>query len=286
STNFINGIPTDILTTRASGALGAQFGAKPLDPETASNYSVGTVIRAGNFVATLDAYQIDITDRIVLSDNLTGSATGTPTQQAILALIAPFSSQATGVRFFINGVDTTTKGIDAVVTYKVPTEAMGTFSITATGNVNNTEVTRTPTTTQLSALPVPPVLFPRNRVLEFEKGTPGYKASLGLDWTGNVFSASLRGTQYGSVLVPLAAPKLNQTWRASPAFILDAEARAKFNKIGFAVGANNLLDEYPTQAPDVVNGVDVYSNGATAFSSYSPFGFNGRYVYGKVSYSW
>jgi hypothetical protein len=30
----------------------------------------------------------------------------------------------------------------------------------------------------------------------------------------------------------------------------------------------------------------VYTNGATAFSSLSPFGFAGRYVYGKVSYSW
>lgn len=286
STNFINGIPTDILTTTPGGALAANFGAKPLDPETASNYSIGTVIRAGNFVATVDAYQIDIANRIVLSDNLTGSASGTATQQAILALIAPFSSQATGVRFFINGVDTTTKGIDAVATYKIPTESVGTFTVTATGNWNNTEVTRTPTTSQLSALPVPPVLFPRNRVLEFEKGTPGYKASLGLDWTGGIWSATLRGTQYGSVLVPQAAPKINQTWRSEPKFILDTEVRAKLDKIGFAVGANNLLDEYPTKQPDALNGVDIYSNGATAFSQFSPFGFNGRYVYGKVSYSW
>jgi iron complex outermembrane receptor protein len=286
STNFIAGVPTDILTTRASGALGAQFGAKPLDPETASNYSVGTVIRAGNFVATIDAYQIDIADRIVLSDNLLGAATGTPTQVAIFNLIAPFSSQATGVRFFINGVDTTTKGIDAVLTYKIPTDTVGTFTVTATGNVNETEVTRTPTTTQLSALPVPPILFPQNRVLEFEKGTPGYKASLVVDWTGGIWSATLRGTQYGSVLTPQAPPNLNATWRSAPAFVLDAEARAKFDRFGFAVGANNLLDEYPTQSPDVVNGINLYSNGATAFSNYSPFAPSGRYVYGKVSVSW
>ncbi len=99
-----------------------------------------------------------------------------------------------------------------------------------------------------------------------------------------MWGATLRGTQYGSVLVP--QPVVNATWRQKAAFILDAEARAKFDKFAFALGANNLLDEYPTKTPDIVNGTNLYSNGATAFSSYSPFGFNGRYLYGKVSYAW
>jgi iron complex outermembrane receptor protein len=284
STNFILGVPTDILTARATSPLAAAMGAKPLQPELATNYSLGVVFRAGNFTATVDAYQIDIDDRIVLSDNITGAATGTPTQVAIYNLVHPYSATATGARFFINGVDTTTKGLDVVASYKIPTDNMGQFTVTATGNLNSTDVTRTPTTAQLAALPVPPVLFPANRVLEFERGTPPYKAGLSMDWENGIWGATLRGTEYGSVLVPQSV--VTATWRQKAAFVLDAEARAKFDKFGLSIGANNLLDEYPTKSPDIVNGTNLYGNGAVAFSSFSPFGFNGRFVYGKVSYAW
>jgi iron complex outermembrane receptor protein len=284
STNFISGVATDILTARATSALAAALGAKPLTPELSANYSLGFVVRAGNFVATLDAYEIDVTDRIVLSDNILGNATGTPTQVAIYNLVSPYSPTATGARFFINGVDTTTKGLDVVASYRMPTETMGSFTLTATGNLNATDVTRTPTTAALSALPVPPVLFPRNRVLEFERGTPGYKAGLSVDWEKGPLGFTLRGTQYGAVLIPQT--NVAGTWRQKAAFLLDTEARAQWKKVGFAIGVNNLLDQYPTKSPDAYNGVTLYGNGAVAFSSFSPFGFSGRYVYGKASYSW
>ena len=58
--------------------------AQPLDPEKSRNYSLGTVIRFGSFEATIDAYRIDIRDRIVLSENL-----NTP---QVAALIAPFGA--------------------------------------------------------------------------------------------------------------------------------------------------------------------------------------------------
>ncbi len=64
-----------------------RWAPKPLQPELATNYSLGIVFRADNFTATVDAYQIDINDRIVLSDNITGAATGTPTQVAIYNLV-------------------------------------------------------------------------------------------------------------------------------------------------------------------------------------------------------
>ena len=53
-----------------------------------------------------------------------------------------------------------------------------------------------------------------------------------------------------------------------------------------AVGVDNLLDTYPTTPPYVLNGVTLSSNGVGAFPEYSPFGFQGRFIYGRVSYSW
>ncbi|MDX2235720.1 MAG: TonB-dependent receptor [Hyphomonadaceae bacterium] len=286
ATNFINGVPVDVLTTPADSALAATLGAQPLKAESSSNYSVGGVFRALGIEVTVDAYRIEISDRIVLSDNIQGAnfaagATLTPAQQTsqtIFNLISAISPTASAARFFINGVDSETEGVDVVARYGIDTAA-GDFDFTVSGNLNQTEITRTPSTSVLSALPVPPVLFPINQVLVFERGTPAQKYSLGVDYEFEPFGATFRATHYGSVLVPQANGAL--TYDVASALILDAEARAAFGPFDVALGVNNFLDEYPSVTPTNVN-----TNGPTAFSSFSPFGFNGRYVYGKVGYKW
>lgn len=49
----------------------------------------------------------------------------------------------------------------------------------------------------------------------------------------------------------------------------------------FTLGADNLLDEYPDRTSAFTN-----TEGQFPYSSQSPFGFNGSYVYGRVSYKW
>jgi iron complex outermembrane receptor protein len=49
-----------------------------------------------------------------------------------------------------------------------------------------------------------------------------------------------------------------------------------------ALGINNMFDEYPQFTPGSINS----STGSIGFPSYSPFGFNGRFLYGRLSYNW
>ena len=51
--------------------------------------------------------------------------------------------------------------------------------------------------------------------------------------------------------------------------------------VTLALGADNLFDVYPRQVPPNLN-----TTGAGPFSSFSPFGFNGRFVYGRMSVRW
>jgi iron complex outermembrane receptor protein len=77
------------------------------------------------------------------------------------------------------------------------------------------------------------------------------------------------------------------------AWVVDAEIRVEATTgLEFAVGSNNLFDKFPTNLPTGV-GVDPdtgnprnnsSNNYFLPFSSFSPFGFNGRFVYGRVSY--
>ncbi|WP_288379888.1 TonB-dependent siderophore receptor [uncultured Massilia sp.] len=101
ATNFINGVPFEITTFRPTDRVAVALGAKPLEAEESVNASIGAVLRFAPFSITIDAYRIDIDDRIVLSENLT--------QTNVFNYIV--SQGITGVgggRFFINGVDTRT----------------------------------------------------------------------------------------------------------------------------------------------------------------------------------
>jgi iron complex outermembrane receptor protein len=272
------GAAVDVGTFPATSATAAALGAKPLEPEKSKNYSLGAVYHKGPFELTVDAYQIDIDNRIVLSENIQGVNGGTATQQAIYNLLQPFG--VTTARFFVNGVDTTSKGVDVVARYRLDAEEAGRFDLTLAANYNQTDVNKVPTTSTISGLPVPPPLFARVNVLTYEQGTPDHKIVASGDWSNGPWGATLRGTAYGSVLIPNATASLD--YKSGAKTVWDTEARYTFLKdLTWAVGVNNLFDEYPNKAPAPVN-----TTGVVGFPSYSPFGFNGRFLYTRLSYNW
>jgi iron complex outermembrane recepter protein len=270
STNFINGVPFDITTFRVDDPIARALGAEDLDAEKSVNYAVGAVFQAGAFNVTVDAYRIDVDDRIVLSENLTAANV-----QAYLVSQGFIGSG--GGRFFINGVDTETTGIDIIANYAFPETAFGSFSATAGANFNKTEVTKVPAIPVLTGLTPPPVLFARTNVLTLEDGAPKDKFTGQLNWEHGPFEATLRAVRYGEVLVPSNTPALDYT--LDPKTLIDLEARYTWNDLlTLAVGADNILDEYPDAAPLGLN-----STGNTPFSTYSPFGYSGRFIYTKAT---
>jgi iron complex outermembrane receptor protein len=296
ATNFVNGVPLEIGTFPANSEVARTLGAQELDAEKSMNYSLGAVFRLGNFEATIDAYRIDIEDRIVLSENI---GSGPQSQAQVRTILAPYNLSA--ARFFINGVDTETQGLDVVLHYGLGTTPAGTFDFTVAANWNETEVTKVPTTSVLSALnPAPPVFDRVNRVT-FEEGTPSNKITFMTDWKLPVASSSIgvgfKATRYGSVIEPgLPGATESENLRdiyVDSAILLDLELRAGFldDKLNAAIGADNITDEYPDPTPiarpNPAGGViDLNSTNALAFSRYSPYGFNGRFVYARLAYNW
>jgi iron complex outermembrane receptor protein len=273
STNFINGVPFDITTFPATDPVAAALGAEPLEAEESVNYALGAVFRLGDLNLTIDAYRIDVTNRIVLSENLTSAAVRNYlTAQGFIGI--------GGGRFFINGVDTETEGVDIVANYDLDAGALGAFDFTLGANFNQTEVTRVPQTAPLAALSPPPVLFDRINVLTFEEGTPKDKYTFSTDWTVGRFGATLRATRYGEVLSPGTSAANDLI--LDPRTLIDLEGRFNLTEqVRIAFGADNITDEYPTRTPPALN-----TTSNTPFSNYSPFGRSGRFVYGRLSYSW
>lgn len=266
-------VPAEVGTFPADSTVALALGGEPLDAEESFNLSGGFVFTAGNFALTLDAYAIDIDNRIVLSENLSGA-----TVESLLT-----AAGVTGVsraRFFINGVETETRGFDAVATYALDTADFGDFDFSLGFNQTETEVVDAPTSEVLPGV----TLFARREIARFEVGQPENKLIGAVNWTTGDFGGFVRATRYGETTDPSTSPAFDEV--LSPKTIVDAEFSANVTQgLNLAVGANNLFDEYPdTTAADP--NLDSTFGRIFPFSGFSPFGFSGRYVYARARYSW
>ena len=207
-----------------------------------------------------------------------------------------------------------TEGIDLVASYLWRTENIGKFEFVAAGNWNDTEVEKVPSTNVIDNICAgqppgctPPVLFARINTLSFEEGTPDSKVNLGIDWSmpigGASFGVNLKGTRYGEVVEPgvPSTAEINagledaRDLHIQPDWIVDLALNTKLmdDKLGFALGVDNLFDQYPDRVPNArAIPAPVGRNGQperhqrAGFSRYSPYGFGGRFVYARMSFNW
>jgi iron complex outermembrane recepter protein len=286
ATNNIGGTLVEVSTFPVTSLPARQLGAVPLKAEKSVNFAVGLVLKPiDNLSITIDAYQIKIKDRIVLSENLGAGGTATDAQIRTIA-------GGTAGRFFINGIDTRTRGVEAVATYRIPTDTFGDFRLTASYAYNKTEVTRIAALPgALLAIPAlagnPRALFNVIEQKRFEQGQPRSKLNLGADWDRDFVGVSLKANRFGSVLSAGANPLDDVTLEAK--WIADLEVRIKPAEfLQLAIGADNIFDQYPTRLPTgarpaALGGNYSVNNYFLPYSSFSPFGFNGRFIYVRAT---
>lgn len=267
--------PVEVGTFPATSPVAAALGGEPLEAEESLNISGGLVFAQGGFTLTVDAYAIDIEDRIVLSENLSG-----PDVEALL--VNAGITNITSARFFINGVETETRGVDVVASYGFQTADWGDFDLTFGANFTETEVTDAPTSEVLPGVS----LFARREIARFEVGQPENKLIGSVDWSRGPFAGYVRATRFGETVDPGTAADGSGDEVLSPKTIVDAEFSADITDgLNVAFGANNLFDEYPDVTAETP-ALDGTFSRIFPFSGFSPFGFSGRYVYGRIRYSW
>jgi iron complex outermembrane receptor protein len=305
ATNNVNGLLLETVTLPVDNPIAIALGATPLEPENSVSYSAGLVFTAvPRLSVTLDVYQVSIDDRIVVTENLSatrnaaGAPTGTNPGLAIATILNNAGFNTTNAaRFFVNGLDTRTRGLDLVGTYRMDLGGAGRLSVTAGYNYNKTKLTR------ILAAPGPlanvpgVVLFGRQEQLRLTQGQPRDKINFSADFERDWFGATVRTNRYGRVLGaggelgPAGSGIFNDA-RMSAKWITDFELRAAAGElVEFALGANNVFDVYPDRigtglAGVAPNGSNVFfptASYVTPFSAFSPFGFNGRFVYGRMS---
>ncbi|HBK46323.1 MAG TPA: TonB-dependent receptor, partial [Xanthomonadaceae bacterium] len=273
ATNFIDGVPYEIGTFRTDNPAAVALGAEPLKPEKSNNYGLGLVLQPVDALyITIDAYRIDIDDRIVLSENLTSTAVRDYLQANGYAGIG-------GGRYFTNAVDTRTEGVDAVGTYRWDL-ASGALELTGGYNHNKTEIEKiADNPPALEAIDPTAVRIGRAEIGRITEGTPRDKFFLGSTWSPGNWSFSATATRWGEFTSYGTTAATDQTYGAK--WTLDLAATWKLDRWRFTIGGDNVLNEYPDQSTAGA-GTRTY----LPYSTSSPFGFNGAFAYANINYSW
>lgn len=273
ATNFIDGVPYEIGTFRTDNPAAVALGAEPLKAEESTNYSLGLVLQpVDSLYVTVDAYRIDIDDRIVLSENLTSTAVRNYLQANGYAGIG-------GGRYFTNAVDTRTTGVDAVGTYRWAL-ASGPLELTGGYNYNKTEIEHiAENPASLEAIDPTAVRIGRTEIGRITMGSPRDKFFLGATWSPGDWRFNATTTRWGEFTSYGTTPATDQTYDAK--WTLDLAATWTLDKWSFTLGGDNVLNEYPDEQL-AGKGTRTY----LPYSTSSPFGFNGAFVYANIDYKW
>jgi iron complex outermembrane receptor protein len=258
-------------------------GSQPLKPEKSTNISAGLVLKPlERLTVTVDGYSIKLRDRIVQSAQIGLSPAGVldPTLSALLK-----ANGITGVdaaRYFLNGVDTKTTGLDLVALYRLPLAQWGTIDLTLASNFNNTKIDSVSAEAQKTLYGTQ--VFNQMSQDQLTMTTPKNKTLLSMDWTLGPWHLFARETRYGSFTTPSTVA--NGYSSEGPKWITDTELGYTVMKgLVVAVGAQNLFNIYPSKT-NPNNFSAATFNGAQIYNSASPFGLSGGNYYARLSYSW
>ena len=263
-------------TFPVDSAAARALGAQALKPEKARNLSIGAQWQpTRNWTTSVDLYRIDIDDRVVFSSNL--QLANAPALSGALASQGIFVGAA---RYFTNAVDTRTKGVDIVSTYRLNLTQGARADFTLAYNHNDNEVLRVAATPAVLAAQKL-VLADRQTISRLTVGSPKDKLSLTGDYTQGLWNGHAMVTRYGKFTVPQNDPTLDQNY--DPQWVLDLAASVRVaQQWRLTAGIDNVTNRYPAQVTSLGN---LNVNGTQPYSVWAPNGFNGRFFYLKAGYT-
>jgi iron complex outermembrane receptor protein len=244
-------------TVPPTTAVAQLRGGQPLGPEESVNLTAGVFFNVGGLDVTVDYFNIEVEDRISLSQLYS------LTQQEIDDLIAAGVTSAGNLqnfRFFTNDFDTETTGFDIVATYPVDWLG-GTTQFSLAFNNTQTDVTDAGQTIDAT------------RIRELEEGLPETRYNIAANHLMDNWRFLARVSYYDD-------------WYDSEdgnvydgKYLLDLEAAYHWtDSLTLVLGAQNALDELPDENPGAAAGV------GNIYSQFSPFGFNGAFYYLRLRY--
>ena len=242
-------------------------GGRPLGPETSVNATAGVVFDTGPFTLTADYFQVDVGNRLALSQNFT---LGADERAQLLSEGIASARTLAFFRFFINDFSTRTRGVDVVSTWTPP--ALGGATVFSFAmNHTDTEVTKDSD------------LLGPGDVLALERGVPETRWNVAVNQRAGRVGLLGRLHYYGSWVDHIDARSARGALAPvlGGRFILDLEASVPLTAAAtLSVGGQNVLDTYSDR-------MDLFAaRFGLPYSQFTPWGMSGGYYYTRLGYRW
>lgn len=273
-------------TSRAANLLGIP----ELKEETSVNFSAGFTAKvpALNIRLAVDAYQVNIDDRIILTGQFA------PGENEELQNIFD-QAGATAAAFFANTINTESRGIDVVLSHtgslgnnsRISTDIAGTYTQTKWDRDDG--INASP---QLIEAGLVGTYFDQTSRLYLEQAVPRIKVTMGNTLTLGPVDIYLRNTYFGETTEATNEAIFNSDLELLSDAGIDPYNDGKIItdlSLGFdlsenftvTVGSNNLLDVYPDEVDPRFS-----SSGRFIYSRRSPqFSYGGRHIFARINFT-
>jgi len=292
----------------ATNAIAQALGAQMLQPESATNFSIGGVWNVTeDLTITADFFNIVMEDRIGLTglqdittlsaNDAAFSSIACPNAHGADSSLAvclqeigvPGAADLARVQFYTNDFETTTTGYDIVASWDVDLGEAGEGNFSVAWNHTETEVDDAGNEVS------------RNKVLNLENYNPQDRATFTYNhfiddwrflarasyygdwivggWSGDTTARGPNGTDYTIDCTNDAASGVNRDNCYSGATVIDLEAAYTINdNFTVIVGASNAFNEDAPLDIDNHNGVGA----GTLYTGTSPWGIDGAFYYVRL----
>ncbi|MBE8167564.1 MAG: TonB-dependent receptor [Shewanella sp.] len=280
------GVLSQSFTATAGSPFPSALGVDSLKLESSKSLSLGAVINiSDDFSVTVDAYKIQIEDRISLGSLLSAEQVAF-SPDAVAALGETGAAQG---NYFSNSVNSTTQGVDLIATYKTEL-AEGDFDVTFAGNVNSTKIDSVNAATGI----------PTNIALDdlqrgfITGGQPKQRATLTFDYSRNDWDATVRANYFGATEVDYfannhigltPAESFLPTSKVDAAVLIDVNYSYQLtDALRLDLAVNNIFDERPNELGSDT-ALNVITNGAFKYPVRAvPYGFDGTTYSAKLNF--
>ena len=260
-------------TIPSTSLLAQRYGGEALTPENSVNVAMGAVLQRGRFSLSTDFFQINVSDRLTTSADR--KLTPTEIDQLISEGIVRPGGVLARFRFFINDFATRTRGIDLVGAYQIDRSDGSSTTLSSAWNWTSTVVTKFNSGT-----------LTNTRIRILQEGLPNVRGNVAVTHT---FPGGTRALVRGSYWGGYYDGETPYYLVSDPDNTIDYPGRVLFDVEGshsftenwtLSLGAQNVLNTYPEEYPGAADGV------GNRFGQFTPFGFNGAFLYGKLAYRW
>jgi iron complex outermembrane receptor protein len=267
STGIVDGLPTATGQIAPTNPIAVRFGGQVLTPEKSRNFSAGFTTELGPVDVTVDYYHIKMTDRILNSSNFV--ITPAIARELEASGVAGAGDVAR-IRYYTNDMDTTNRGVEAVVSYTHNWDNGGRTRFNGSWAWSDQEVD------SFTA-----GLLTEQARINLTSRIPSNRGNFRATHFMGDLRMTAQANYYGSYLLAPIAGDRGRDYTVGDAIILGTEIGYTFrDNYTFVLGADNLLDKMPPRVRDV----DFNQFTSSPFLTSTAYSPNGRYVYARFQF--